>query len=70
MRNETKNRGEIKMTIYQTEVETHDGNIKTLNINSDSLIELSGSLYVKRLDVLDKWENNNNNINNIGGQYD
>ena len=67
MRNETKNRGEIKMTIYQTEVETHDGNIKTLNINSDSLIELSGSLYVKRLDVLDKWENNNNNI---GGQYD
>jgi len=67
MRNETKNRGEIKMTIYQTEVETHDGNIKTLNINSDSLIELSGSLFVKRLDVLDKWENNNNNI---GGQYD
>ena len=67
MRNETKNRGEIKMTIYQTEVETHDGNIKTLNINSDSLIELSGSLYVKRLDVLDKWENNNNNI---GEQYD
>ena len=58
------------MTIYQTEIETHDGNIKTLNINSDSLIELSGSLYVKRLDVLDKWENNNNNINNIGGQYD
>ena len=55
------------MTIYQTEIETHDGNIKTLNINSDSLIELSGSLYVKRLDVLDKWENNNNNI---GGQYD
>ena len=67
MRNETKNRGENRMTIYQTEVETHDGNIKTLNINSDSLIELSGSLYVKRLDVLDKWENNNNNI---GEQYD
>ena len=67
MRNETKNRGENRMTIYQTEIETHDGNIKTLNINSDSLIELSGSLYVKRLDVLDKWENNNNNI---GGQYD
>tara|TARA_B100000287_G_scaffold386970_1_gene395203 strand:- start:283 stop:480 length:198 start_codon:yes stop_codon:yes gene_type:complete len=62
MRNETKNRGEIKMTIYQTEVETHDGNIKTLNINSDSLIELSGSLYVKRLDVLDKWESINTNI--------
>ena len=62
MRNETKNRGEIKMTIYQTEVETHDGNIKTLNINSDSLIELSGSLYVKRLDVLEKWESINTNI--------
>ena len=62
MRNETKNRGEIKMTIYQTEVETHDGNIKTLNINSDSLIELSGSLYVKRLDVLDKWESINTSI--------
>ena len=62
MRNETKNRGEIKMTIYQTEVETHDGNIKTLNINSDSLIELSGSLCVKRLDVLDKWESINTNI--------
>tara|TARA_Y100000004_G_C8854622_1_gene386283 strand:+ start:541 stop:744 length:204 start_codon:yes stop_codon:yes gene_type:complete len=67
MRNETKNRGENRMTIYQTEVETHDGNINILNINSDSLIELSGSLYVKRLDVLDKWENNNNNI---GEQYD
>ena len=62
MRNETKNRGEIKMTIYQTEVETHDGNIKTLNINSDSLIELSGSLFVKRLDVLEKWESINTNI--------
>ena len=62
MRNESKNRGEIKMTIYQTEVETHDGNIKTLNINSDSLIELSGSLFVKRLDVLDKWESINTNI--------
>ena len=44
------------MMLYQTEVETHDGNIKTLNINSDSLIELSGSLHVKRLDVLEKWE--------------
>ena len=62
MRNETKNRGENRMTIYQTEIETHDGNIKTLNINSDSLIELSGSLYVKRLDVLDKWESINTNI--------
>ena len=62
MRNETKNRGENRMTIYQTEVETHDGNIKTLNINSDSLIELSGSLYVKRLDVLEKWESINTNI--------
>mgnify|MGYP001341121694 CR=1 FL=1 len=62
MRNETKNRGEIKMTIYQTEVETHDGNIKTLNINSDTLIELSGSLFVKRLDVLEKWESINTNI--------
>ena len=50
------------MTIYQTEVETHDGNIKTLNINSDSLIELSGSLFVKRLDVLEKWESINTNI--------
>ena len=62
MRNETKNRGENRMTIYQTEVETHDGNINILNINSDSLIELSGSLYVKRLDVLDKWESINTNI--------
>ena len=59
MRNETKNRGENRMTIYQTEVETHNGHIKTLNINSDSLIDLSGSLYVKRLEILDKWENNN-----------
>ena len=67
MRNETKNRGENRMTIYQTEIETHDGNIKTLNINSDSLIELSGSLYVKRLEILNKWENNNNNI---GGYND
>ncbi len=55
------------MTIYQTEVETHNGNIKTLNINSDSLIDLSGSLYVKRLEILNKWENNNNNI---GGYND
>ncbi len=55
------------MTIYQTEVETHNGHIKTLNINSDSLIDLSGSLYVKRLEILDKWENNNNNI---GGHND
>jgi|TARA_B100001094_G_scaffold178738_1_gene172887 hypothetical protein len=67
MRNETKNRGENRMTIYQTEVETHNGNIKTLNINSDSLIDLSGSLYVKRLEILNKWENNNNNI---GGYND
>ncbi len=67
MRNETKNRGENRMTIYQTEVETHNGHIKTLNINSDSLIDLSGSLYVKRLEILNKWENNNNNI---GGYND
>lgn len=67
MRNETKNRGENRMTIYQTEVETHNGHIKTLNINSDSLIDLSGSLWVKRLEILDKWENNNNNI---GGHND
>ena len=67
MRNETKNRGENRMTIYQTEVETHNGNIKTLDINSDSLIDLSGSLYVKRLEILNKWENNNNNI---GGYND
>ena len=47
------------MTIYQTEVETHNGHIKTLNINSDSLIDLS--------EILNKWENNNNNI---GGHND
>ena len=38
------------MMIYQTEVETHDGNIKTLDIDCDSLIELL--LQLENMEIL------------------
>ena len=44
------------MTIYIVEKENHTGDVVVLEVDGDTLFEMSGSPHVKRLDVLEKWE--------------
>ena len=44
------------MTIYVVEKENHTGDVVVLEVDGDTLFEMSGSPHVKRLDVLEKWE--------------
>ena len=44
------------MTIYIVEKENHTCDVVVLEVDGDTLFEMSGSPHVKRLDVLEKWE--------------
>ena len=45
------------MTIYVVEKENHHSGAEIKEFSSDQLFELSGNPHVKRITVLEKWEN-------------
>ena len=44
-------------TEYVVEKENHHSGAEIKRVTSDQLFELSGNPHVKRIDVLEKWEN-------------
>ena len=47
----------MAMTEYVVEKENHHSGAEIKRVTSDQLFELSGNPHVKRIDVLEKWEN-------------
>ena len=47
----------MAMTEYVVEKENHHSGAEIIRVNSDKLFELSGNPHVKRINVLEKWEN-------------